>query len=113
MIQGIGFATPVLPYQTSPIVVAMVMGKIPFAGGAAFLPNYQAIGRFLQDGRPSNTERMTLPPPERTQSHSAKIVRQSRHLWTRDRVKVAEKIERFLGARQRRPRARPARREWE
>jgi hypothetical protein len=38
MIQGIGFATPVLPYQASPIVVAMGMGKIPFAGGAAFEP---------------------------------------------------------------------------
>lgn len=31
MIQVIGFATPVLPYQASPIVVAMGMGKIPFA----------------------------------------------------------------------------------
>jgi hypothetical protein len=39
MIQGIGFATPVLPYQASPIVVAMGMGKIPFAGGAAFDPS--------------------------------------------------------------------------
>ena len=39
MIQGIGFATPVLPYQASPIVVAMGMGKIPFAGGAAFEPS--------------------------------------------------------------------------
>ena len=39
MIQGIGFATPVLPYQASPIVAAMVMGKIPFAGGAAFEPS--------------------------------------------------------------------------
>ena len=33
MIQVIGFATPVLPYQASPIVVAMGMGKIPL--GAA------------------------------------------------------------------------------
>jgi hypothetical protein len=39
MIQGIGFATPVLPYQASPIVVVMGMGKIPFAGGAAFEPS--------------------------------------------------------------------------
>lgn len=31
MIQVIGFATPVLPYQAPPIVVAMGMGKIPFA----------------------------------------------------------------------------------
>lgn len=31
MIQVIGFATPLLPYQASPIVVAMGMGKIPFA----------------------------------------------------------------------------------
>ncbi|MFT3972212.1 MAG: anion permease [Amaricoccus sp.] len=31
MVQVIGFATPVLPYQASPIVVAMGMGKIPFA----------------------------------------------------------------------------------
>ena len=31
MIQVIGFATPVLPYQASPIVVAMAMGKIPLA----------------------------------------------------------------------------------
>jgi di/tricarboxylate transporter len=29
MIQVIGFATPLLPYQASPIVVAMGMGKIP------------------------------------------------------------------------------------
>jgi hypothetical protein len=39
VIQGIGFATPVLPYQASPIVAAMGMGKIPFAGGAAFEPS--------------------------------------------------------------------------
>jgi di/tricarboxylate transporter len=26
----IGFATPVLPYQAAPIVMAMGMGKIPF-----------------------------------------------------------------------------------
>ena len=39
VIQGMGFATPVLPYQASPIVAAMGMGKIPFAGGAAFEPS--------------------------------------------------------------------------
>jgi di/tricarboxylate transporter len=33
MIQVLGYATPILPYQASPIVVAMGMGKIPF--GAA------------------------------------------------------------------------------
>ncbi|WP_263140205.1 SLC13 family permease [Pseudomonas sp. RIT-PI-AD] len=31
MIQVIGFSTPLLPYQASPIVVAMGMGRIPFA----------------------------------------------------------------------------------
>jgi di/tricarboxylate transporter len=31
MIQVIGFATPVLPYQAAPIVMAMGIGKIPFA----------------------------------------------------------------------------------
>ncbi|MGH8385070.1 MAG: SLC13 family permease [Pseudomonas sp.] len=31
MIQVIGFSTPLLPYQASPIVLAMEMGKIPFA----------------------------------------------------------------------------------
>jgi hypothetical protein len=31
MIQVIGFATPLAPYQASPIVVAMGMGKIPLA----------------------------------------------------------------------------------
>ena len=33
MIQVIGYATPILPYQASPIVVAMGMAKIPFIAG--------------------------------------------------------------------------------
>jgi di/tricarboxylate transporter len=31
MTQVIGFATPVLPYQASPIILAMAIGRIPFA----------------------------------------------------------------------------------
>ncbi len=70
------------------------------------LPDYQAIGRFLQDGAPSNIMRMKLPPPEPCQSHAAKIIRQSRHRWARERVPVEEKIERFLGAKKKLPRSR-------
>jgi di/tricarboxylate transporter len=33
MVQVIGYATPVLPYQASPIVVAMGMGRIPARDG--------------------------------------------------------------------------------
>ncbi|WP_434747608.1 SLC13 family permease [Pantoea sp. Lu_F5_004] len=33
MIQVIGYSTPVLPYQASPIVVAMVMARVPLASG--------------------------------------------------------------------------------
>jgi hypothetical protein len=32
MIQGAGYAPPILPYHASPIVVAMGTGKIPFTG---------------------------------------------------------------------------------
>jgi hypothetical protein len=77
------------------------------------LPDYQAVGRFLQDGRPSNTERMTMPAPEPSQSHAAKIIRQSRHRWTRERVKVEEKIERFLGGSQGKPKGRRPARGWD
>lgn len=34
MIQVIGYATPILPYQAAPIVVAMGMGKVPAGDGA-------------------------------------------------------------------------------
>lgn len=33
MVQVIGYATPILPYQSSPIVVAMGMGKVPARDG--------------------------------------------------------------------------------
>ncbi|MET7242116.1 SLC13 family permease [Methylobacterium sp. EM32] len=34
MVQAIGYATPLLPYQASPIVVAMGMGRVPARDGA-------------------------------------------------------------------------------
>lgn len=76
------------------------------------LPDYQAIGRFLTNGRPSNTERMTLPPPQPCQSHAPKIIRQSRHRWTKERARVEEKIERFLGGRQSGKKMRRPREQW-
>ena len=33
MVQVIGYATPLLPYQASPVVVAMGMGQVPARDG--------------------------------------------------------------------------------
>ena len=61
------------------------------------LPDYYAIGRFLQDGAPSNTMRMKLPAPETLhRSHAEQIIANSRHRRGRPRAVVEGKIERFL-----------------
>ena len=38
---------------------------------------------------------LKIPPPERAQSHAAKIIRLSRHQWTRERAQVEETLVRI------------------
>ena len=44
MVQVIGYATPVLPYQASPIVVAMGMGRVPARDGLRLCLALAAVG---------------------------------------------------------------------
>jgi hypothetical protein len=85
------------------------------------LPDYRALGRFLQDGAPSNIMRMKLPPPDEVRrSHAEQIKRQTRHRYSKGRADVEGKIERFLtpslvelkGKRRPRRESRPSRADW-
>ncbi|SUB68905.1 Uncharacterised protein [Pluralibacter gergoviae] len=46
MIQVMGYSTPLLPYQASPIVVAMALGKVPVRAGMV-LCFALALGSYL------------------------------------------------------------------
>lgn len=47
MIQVLGYSTPLLPYQASPIVVAMALGGVPTRAGIKLCLALAAVTFFL------------------------------------------------------------------
>jgi hypothetical protein len=47
MIQVLGYSTPLLPYQASPIVVAMALGKVPARSGMLLCIALAAVSYLL------------------------------------------------------------------